>query len=284
MSTPPQQQPWAGWPQQPQVPQPQPPKKKRRGLKILGGVVAVLVIVGIAASAGGGDDDTTAKSAAETKTRTKGVADSEKKPASDTAAFRAWVKKADLPAKMKSATGHVTHVKASGGTFGTVVVTTNLKGDLTDSASTGAAELISTAATDWADDEIGSDSTGLITVNSKGGQLLASANFGKKSGGSAQSDTARFKAWVKQADLPSNVKSAMTHVTHVKAQGSGIGSVDITTDLDGDLMNSASTGTAQLIVTAAVDWADATLDPTSVGLASVNSEDGDLLANGNFGK
>lgn len=70
------------------------------------------------------------------------------------------------------------------------------------------------------------------------------------------------------------------HVTKVNATD---GSVNIYTDLTGDLMSS-DTGTGELIVSATTDWAKGAHESFAegAGLITVYNADGDILANGNY--
>lgn len=101
--------------------------------------------------------------------------------ADDTARFKSWVQSSTLPANIKDAVNHVTHVSAEGGITGKVDITTDLTGNAGSTASVGTARLIVTAATDWANAELKVDTIGLITVNSVDGNLLSTGTFGANS-------------------------------------------------------------------------------------------------------
>lgn len=176
------------YPQQPHAyypPQPQAPKKKKRGClyAVIGAAVFVVIIVAASSNGSKGTSDTPASPATSHKAADP-QAPKDPKPSSDPQdsapidAFKAYAKKNGTPTE-SAAVSHVTKVQGADGKndlLDTADVYTNYTGGLTGGHA-GDANLIASAFADWQASRGKDSKNGLVTVYDASGDLLGNGKY-----------------------------------------------------------------------------------------------------------
>jgi hypothetical protein len=160
---------------QPTMPQPEAPKKKRRGCLygVLGAAVFVVIIV---AASSNGDKDSSGPS------KDTGSHSSQKAPAKaedQVKEFKAYAAKHNVPSGVVAAVGHVIKIQGADGNndiLDSADIYTDYAGDMMSNDSAGA-KLIASSFADWQKSRGKDSKNGLVTVYNKSGDMLNNGKY-----------------------------------------------------------------------------------------------------------